>query len=312
MIRKKNKTAPWALALSLVTFLTLVSFLLLSYTNVGSYFSFLNMRTDLEKSYEKIDKLIVEKDFLMKQLKVELEESKELKYENNLLLIELEFKNKKIDSLEKNVRNLEYLRAQLSLAIQKQKGIIKSKGSSPVIEKEVKETTKNNDIIADKSRKKDSLNERKGTKKIPLEESSPIQDIVKDEYDEIRLLNLDIKTTYSKGADFVKETTNADKVNTIEIEYTLYKDRDSNKSTNQFFIQIFDTNNQSLANTYTTMLNGKELIYSFVSDVACEKLVNKVKGKYSVGGLNLHEGIYFFNIFSKDGRLLSSRSFKLN
>ncbi|WP_445711897.1 hypothetical protein [Flavobacterium sp.] len=268
------------------------------------------MRTDLEKSYEKIDKLIVEKDFLMKQLKVELEESKELKYENNLLLIELEFKNKKIDSLEKNVRNLEYLRAQLSLAIQKQKGIIKSKGSSTVIEKEVKETTKNNNIIANKSRKKDSLNERKETKKILLEESSPIQDIVKDEYDEIRLLNLDIKTTYSKGANYVKETANADKVNTIEIEYTLYKD--SNKSTNQFFIQTFDTNNQSLANTYTTMLNGKELIYSFVSDVACEKLVNKVKGKYSVGGLNLHEGIYFFNIFSKDGRLLSSRSFKLN
>ena len=310
MIRKKNKTAPWALALSLVTFLTLVSFLLLSYTDVGSYFSFLNMRTDLEKSYEKIDKLIVEKDFLMKQLKVELEESKELKYENNLLLIELEFKNKKIDSLEKNVRNLEYLRTQLSLAIQKQKGIIKLKDSPPIIKKEVKEI--NNNIITDKSRKKDSLNEGKRTKKIPSEETSPIQDIDKDEYDEIRILNLDIKTAYSKGSDFVKKTANADKVNTIEIEYTLYKDRDSKKSTNQFFIQIFDTNNQSLANTYTTVLNGKELVYSFVSDVACEKLVNKVKGKYSVSGLNLHEGIYFFNIFSKDGRLLSSRSFKLN
>lgn len=310
MIIKKNKTLAFAIAFSVVSIFMTVLLLSESSDN-SSYFSFFSKKTELETSYEKIDKLIQENDSLMQQLKLELEHTEELEYENNLMLNELDFKNKQIDSLEKNVRSLENLKNELKLAIRKQKGIISSFNSSTTAENG--DQLKNNiKSVPKELLKKDTLKNNKSIKKTSQIESSPIQEIVRDEYDEVRLLNLDIKTLFTKGNNIKKETTNANKVNTIEVNYTLYRDKDSNESTNKFYIQIFDTNNRNLVNTYIANINGKELVYSYISEVESDKLVNTVKGEYSLQGLNLHEGIYFFNIFNSDGRLLSSRSFRLD
>lgn len=310
MIIKKNKTLAFAIAFSVVSIFMTV-FLLSESSDNSSYFSFFSKKTELETSYEKIDKLIQENDSLMQQLKLELEHTEELEYENNLMLNELDFKNKQIDSLEKNVRSLENLKNELKLAIRKQKGIISSFNSSTTDENG--DQLKNNiKSVPKELLKKDTLKNNKSIKKTSQIESSPIQEIVRDEYDEVRLLNLDIKTLFTKGNNIKKETSNANKVNTIEVNYTLYRDKDSNESTNKFYIQIFDTNNRNLVNTYIANINGKELVYSYISEVESDKLVNTVKGEYSLQGLNLHEGIYFFNIFNSDGRLLSSRSFRLD
>ena len=55
-----------------------------------------------------------------------------------------------------------------------------------------------------------------------------------------------------------------------------------------------------------------KLIYSFSSTVSYEEEVNRIHEEFSTEGLELDKGVYFLNIFSEAGKLLSSRSFKLD
>ena len=92
MIKKNAKIASWSLGLSIATLLIVSSSLLITYTDIGknmSFFNISNVKSELEASYIKIDKLIQEKDVLMQQLKDKLREFEELKIENDVLKYDL-------------------------------------------------------------------------------------------------------------------------------------------------------------------------------------------------------------------------------
>ena len=310
MVRKNFKMASWSLVLSIVTLLALVASFLLANTSFGkdlNIFSNAELKSDLEKAYVEIEKLINEKEFIMFQLKDQLEKFKKLEQENESLKTELEIKHQqieelilKIDSLEKDVAKLMNLKTELAKA--------KKEYELKLVEN--KKTNNKSNIDASIETKKDSLLQVNLQKK--EEKESPIKDIIKNEDDNIRLLNSRVQTFHKKKSGIKKTDTNVAKVNTLELEYTLYVDKNANLRTNVFYIQIFDTNNKNVGKTKSIFINENELVYSFISRVEYEDEVNQIKEEFSTEGLNLDKGVYFLNIFSANGKLLSSRSFKLD
>ena len=329
MIKKNTKIATWSLVVSVTTLLLVVSVLLVTrYTDIIEKFDFFNtkeLKADLKESYERIDFLLKEKDVLMRQLSEKLREFEALKMKNDVLKSDLESKNQeikvlteKVNALEKNVSSLLSFKKELNASIKKNE-----------------KTTQRIDQLVAENLKAKSVNEKKTIQKASIDvkntiqkassadtsigtinkntvlDDSPIRDIVNDEENNIRLLNSNVKTFFIKDSGVKKETNNSNKVNTLVLSYTLFKNKGSNKLNNKFYIQIFDTNNKNIGNTQSRFIEGKELVYSFVSEVDNKNSINTITEQFSTEGLNLDKGVYFLNIFNEYGKLLSTKSFRL-
>ncbi|NHN25499.1 hypothetical protein FIA58_007400 [Flavobacterium jejuense] len=311
MVRKKYKMALWSLVLSCVTLIVLASSFLLTNTSFGKNLNIFNsseLESDLEKSYIEIEKLISEKELLMQELKEQLEKFQTLETENDSLKSELEVKYQqveelisKIESLEKDVSKLMSLKNELAKARKDYDKLSAEKRASNK-EKLVSDESVNysSEATSDKSlaRKEDI--------------ESPIKEIVRELEENIRLLNSSVQTYHKKESGIKKETTSASKVNSLGLRYTLYVDKSNDKRMNVFYVQIFDTNNKNVGKTKSFFIDDKELVYSFKSNVEYEEQVTEIEEEFSTQGLNLDKGVYFLNIFSSKGKLLSSRSFKLD
>lgn len=317
MIKKNTKIATWSLVISVATLLILVSGIVVTrYTNIVEKFDFFNtkeLKADLKESYERIDILLKEKEVLMNQLSEKLKEFEALKQENDILKSDLEIKNQeikvlteKVNSLEKDVASLLSMKKELYASVQK------NEKTAARIDQIVAENLKNQSTNEKNTIQKASFVDTSlSTINKNTTNNSPVREIVRNEEDEVRLLNSTVRTFQVKNSGDRKLTTNIDKVNSIQLEYTLFKDKSSNKTSNTFYVQIFDTNNKNIGNTQSVFLDGKELIYSFLSKVENDKAINNIKEEYEIKDLNLFKGIYFLNIFSEKGKLLSTRSFKL-
>ncbi|WP_130734875.1 hypothetical protein [Flavobacterium sp. J27] len=317
MVRKKYKMALSSLVLSSLTLIVLATSFLIPSTDFGKNLSFFNtseLQSDLEKSYLEIDKLISEKEFLMKELKQQLEKVQFLKTENDSLKTELDVKHQqieslifKIESLEKDVSKLMTLKRELAKA-KKQYETAFDANSNSKKEETIEENTVAGNMGSEikKENKEETI-----TNKVTSTES-PIRDIIREYDGNIRLLNSKVQTYHKRSNGIKKETTTASKVNSLELEYTLYVDKTNEKKTNVFYVQVFDTNNKNVGKTKSYFIGDKELVYSFVSNIEYVDQVSQVKQEFSTEGLNLEKGVYFLNIFSSKGKLLCSRSFKLD
>lgn len=318
MIKKNTKIATWSLVVSITTLLLVVSGLLVTrYTDIVEKFDFFNtkeLKADLKESYERIDILLKEKEVLMNQLSEKLREFEALKIENDVLKSDLESKNQeievlteKVNALEKNVASLLSLKKELNASIQK------NEKTTQRMEQLVAENLKNKADNEKNTIQKASIADTSfGTiTKNTVLNDSPIRDIVNDEENNVRLLNSKVKTFFIKQSGVKKESNSVAKVNTLELNYTLFKDKGSNKSKNKFYIQIFDTNNKNIGNTQSRFVEGKELVYSFVSEADNKNTINTITEQFSTEGLNLDKGVYFLNIFNEYGKLLTTKSFRL-
>ncbi|VXB38140.1 conserved hypothetical protein [Flavobacterium sp. 9AF] len=313
MLKKNSKVATWSLILSIITMLALTTTFLLANTKLGkniNLFANTELQSDLEKSRVEIERLIKEKEYLMLQLKEQLEKYKALENENNILKTELEAKHQqienliqKIDSLEKDVSKLMSLKNEFTKA--------KKEYETKVVENKSSENTK---VIVQNKESKTTIAEASF---VPSEKQtsvsvSPVSTIIRDDYDDLRLLNSSVQTYHKKNSGEKKYATSVSKVNSLDLEYTLYLDKNKIRRSNTFYIQIFDTNNKNVGKTKSVFIGSNELVYSFISSVEYEEEVNRIHEEFSTEGLNLEKGVYFLNIFSESGKLLSSRSFKLD
>lgn len=315
MVRKKFKMALWSLVLSTVTLLVLAFSFFITNTNFGKNLNVFNttqFETDLADSYLEIEKLISEKQFLMLELNEQLEKVQLLKTENDSLKSEINFKYQQIETL---ILKIESLEKDVSKLMSLKKEIAKAKkeydGKTPE-DNAVKNTNKTSLIEAAKENiiaaKNDSLS---NVSTIEVKNESPIKDFIKDEDENVRLLNSRILTYHKKPSGQKKLTTSVSKANLLVLDYTLYVDKNIKGRSNLFYIQIFDTNNKSVGKTKSTYINDNELVYSFESKVTYYEKVNQLSETFSIEGLNLDKGVYFLNIFSVKGKLLCSRSFEL-
>ena len=315
MVKKNFKMASWSFALSILTLLILVSTVLLANTRLGEnmhFFTNKTLQSDLEKSYLEIEKLISEKEFLMLQLEEQLEKYKALETENENLQSELELRNQqmdaliqKIDSLEKDVSKLMSLKDELAKAKTAYETHSRVINNENVSKKTTSDTISNNET-------KTSIAEASFLPSENQKNTSPVSTIIRDDYDELRLLNSSVQTYHIKNSGEKKFTTQVDKVNSLVLEYTIYLDKNKLSRSNTFYIQLFDTNNKNVGKTKSVFVGSNELIYSFSSTVSYEEEVNRIHEEFSTEGLELDKGVYFLNIFSEAGKLLSSRSFKLD
>lgn len=316
MVRKKYKMALWSLVLSTVTLTVLASSFLLTKTTFGKNLNFFNsseLQSDLELSYVEIEKLISEKEFLMRELKVQLEKVQTLKTENDSLKSELDVKYQqieelilKIESLENDVSKLMALKRELVKARKQYE--VKSVENPPLNKESIVE-----EIIVSNDESNDIINSAFDQTSISEDDNeSPVKDIVREYEGNVRLLNSSVQTYHKKESGAKKETTNASKVNSLELQYTLYVDKSNDKRRTDFYVQIFDTNNKNVGKTKSFFIDNKELVYSFKSNVEYVEQVSQVQEEFSTEGLSFHKGIYFLNIFSSKGKLLCSRSFKLD
>lgn len=314
MIRKKYKMALSSLVLSSLTLIVLTVSFLIPNTDFGKKLFFpkaSELQSDLEKSYLEIDKLINEKEFLMHELKLQLEKVQLLKAENDSLQLELDVKYQqiealiqKIDSLEEDVSKLMTLRSELAYAK-------KQYQMATTLSSETKETVSEKaTVVNDENPQVTSSTPSKLT--TVVNSDSPVKDIIRNNEENIRLLNSSIQTYHKRDSGTKKETSTASKVNHLVLHFTLYVDKSNKKKTANFYIQLFDTNNKNVGKTKKLLIDDKELVYSFESSVEYTEQVNQVAQEFSTEGLNLDKGVYFLNIFSAKGKLLCSRSFELN
>ncbi|MVO10542.1 hypothetical protein GOQ30_15315 [Flavobacterium sp. TP390] len=315
MVKKNFKMASWSFALSILTLLILATTVLLANTRLGenmNFFTNKNLQSDLEKSYLEIEKLISEKELLMLQLEEQLEKYKALEMENENLQTELELRNQqmdaliqKIDSLEKDVSKLMSLKDELAKA----KTAYETHVTEVKNEKTPKKVTSDN---VSNNETKTMIAEARFLPSENQKNTSPVSTIIRDDYDELRLLNSSVQTYHIKNSGEKKLASQADKVNSLVLEYTIYLDKNKLRRSNTFYIQLFDTNNKNVGKTKSVFVGSNELIYSFSSTVSYEEEVNRIHEEFSTEGLELDKGVYFLNIFSEAGKLLSSRSFKLD
>ena len=315
MVKKNFKMASWSFALSILTLLILATTVLLANTRLGenmNFFTNKNLQSDLEKSYLEIEKLISEKELLMLQLEEQLEKYKALEIENENLQTELELRNQqmdaliqKIDSLEKDVSKLMSLKDELAKA----KTAYETHLTEVKNEKTPKKVTSDN---VSNNETKTMIAEARFLASENQKNTSPVSTIIRDDYDELRLLNSSVQTYHIKNSGEKKLASQADKVNSLVLEYTIYLDKNKLRRSNTFYIQLFDTNNKNVGKTKSVFVGANELIYSFSSTVSYEEEVNRIHEEFSTEGLELDKGVYFLNIFSEAGKFLSSRSFKLD
>ena len=316
MIRKKYKMAVSSLVLSSLTLIVLAASFVIPNTDFGKKLFFpkaSELQSDLEKSYLEIDKLIGEKEYLMHELKLQLEKVQQLKAENDSLQSELDVKYQqietliqKIDSLEQDVSKLMTLRSELAYA--KKQYQMAAKPSNETKEVASEEVT----VVKEKNNVENSATLPNTNTSTTVTADSPVKDIIRNYEENIRLLNSSIQTYHKRDSGSKKETASASKVNHLVLHYTLYVDKGNKKKTAKFYIQLFDTNNKNVGKTKKLLIDDKELIYSFESSVEYTEQVNQVEEEFSTEGLNLDKGVYFLNIFSAKGKLLCSRSFELN
>lgn len=314
MIRKKYKMAVSSLVLSSLTLIVLAASFVIPNTDFGKKLFFpkaSELQSDLEKSYLEIDKLIGEKEYLMQELKLQLEKVQLLKAENDSLQSELEVRYhqietliQKIDSLEQDVSKLMALRSELAYAKKQYQIAAASSNVTEEIVSEEATIAKDENLVETSSTLPNSAT--------TVNTDSPVKDIIRNYEENIRLLNSSIQTYHKRDSGNKKETTSASKVNSLVLHYTLYVDKGNKKKKANFYIQLFDTNNKNVGKTKKLLIDDKELIYSFESSVEYAEQVNQVEQEFATEGLNLDKGVYFLNIFSAKGKLLCSRSFELN
>lgn len=315
MVKKNFKMASWSFALSILTLLILATTVLLANTSLGknvNFFTNKTLQSDLEKSYLEIEKLIGEKELLMLQLEDQLEKYKALEIENENLQSELELRDQqmndliqKIDSLEKDVSKLMSLKDELAKAKTQYETQVTRVKNEKALNKNSLDNVSNNET-------KTSVAEASFLPSENQKNNSPVSTIIRDDYEELRLLNSSVQTYHIKNSGEKKLATQVDKVNRLVLEYTIYLDKNKLSRSNTFYIQLFDTNNKNVGKTKSVFVGSNELVYSFISTVTYEEEVNRIHEEFSTEGLELDKGVYFLNIFSEAGKLLSSRSFKLD
>lgn len=310
---KKNKMASWSLILFVLAILILVSS---SFFNDSSFmkninlFNSIKLKSQLNSSNNEVEKLIKEKNLLKLELEAQLQKYKDLEIENETFTKELQVKHteikaliQKIDSLEKDVIGLLSLKKELIANIKKYKNELsqKIKLESKEPKEEIRTTINNSNIN----------NPENSSKFSNQLDNSPIKNIEKNPNEKIRILNPSVQTYYKKKSGEKKLTSNFSKMNNLEIEFSIYSDT-NDKKVKFFYFQIFDTNNKNIGETKRVYLNSKELIYSYISSIEYDNNMRTVKEEISTEGLNLGIGLYFLNIFSENGQLLCSKSFKLD
>jgi hypothetical protein len=298
--KNKNKIA-WMFSISIFTFLVLLSssFFIYSYFNLGDLM--FSSSTGDKSDLIQIELLQKEKSSLISELKLKVSQYDSVILENEDLKVELleekasvQLLIEKLEILQADVNDLSGLRNEFyRLKSQVKNQPIKSKPQAlPVPVK---------NITSSSVKKEETIGKE--------ENVLPKTDKVVLVAPELKITELRISTYSQKKSGTLVKNMNEGEVDKLYINYLLSKNENSQSGTTFFFIQIFSTNNKIVGLNETVFLEGKELNYSFISEVNYQNITTYVKETFDVSSFNLKAGTYFVNVFDDTGNIASSKSF---
>lgn len=133
----------------------------------------------------------------------------------------------------------------------------------------------------------------------------------KNDGKKVKIIKLDSKTYEAKNGR-LKETNSYNRVNKIEISFTIDENLESRIETKKFYIQIRDDSDMLVGVSQNAFVGGKQLNYNFDTEVEYKKLEINTTNLFEFNETNFKKGVYFISIFNNRGELLISKSFDLN
>jgi hypothetical protein len=298
--KNKNKIA-WMFSISIFTFLVLLisSFFIYSYFNLGDVM--FSSSTGDKSDLIQIELLQKEKSSLISELKLKVSQYDSVILENEDLKVELleekasvQLLIEKLEILQADVNDLSGLRNEFyRLKSQVKNQPIKSKPQ--VLPVPVK------NITSSSVKKEETI--------VKEENVLPKTDKVVLVAPVLKITELRISTYSQKNSGILVKNMDEGEIDKLCINYLLSKNENSQSGTTFFFIQIFSTNNKIIGLNETVFLEGKELNYSFISEVNYQNTSTYVKETFDVSSFNLKAGTYFVNVFDDKANIASSKSF---
>ncbi len=111
-------------------------------------------------------------------------------------------------------------------------------------------------------------------------------------------------TAYTVKSSGKKETDKASKTDEIKISFMIPENKLAKEGVREFYIQVIDDANNVLGDKASVTLNGKVLIYSFISSVNFTN--STIQKNEVIQGKNFVKGNYTINIYDKEDLLNSS------
>lgn len=279
--------------------------LVLSLLLLGSIGYMFKMSSDstseIEKSEEKYDKILSEKELVLNDL-----EQMKAKYDeeiaaNTSLKEELEAEKSKIDGLISRVkkgesvahykddylklkREMDYLLAENKRLKEENATLITNLDSAKTV---IETSKKYNDTLVDQNEKLAQTVER-GQKLV--------------------IVNLKTIAVKERSSGKQIETDKASKADKLKISFTIAENSLAKSGVREYYVQVIDAANNVLGDKKSITFNDKVLTYSFVSKVKYDN--NTVDIYEELSGKDFAKGKYYINIFNK-GELLSNSSFDL-
>jgi hypothetical protein len=297
MTKKYKKNIVWMFSISIFTFLVLLtsSFFIYSYFNLGDLF-LTTSNIEEKENLLQIELLQQEKSNLISELKLKVTQYDSVILENEDLKLELleekasvQILIEKLEILEADVNNLSGLRKEFyKLKNQVKKKPLVTTNSAPNL---TSTTTKQSEVIINK------------------QDALPQTDEVVLVAPELSITELKISTFSEKKSGALVKTIEEGKIDKLCINYLLSKNENSGSGSTVFYVQIFNTKNKIVGLNEIVYLEGKELNYSFVSEVNYVNTSTYVKELFDVSSFNLKAGTYFVNVFDTNGNIVSSKSF---
>lgn len=113
----------------------------------------------------------------------------------------------------------------------------------------------------------------------------------------VRNSGAEIKTEKARAADRLK------------ISFSIAENNIAQTGDRQYYVQVLDPKSNVLGERQTIELNGKPLIYSFISTVTFDK--STVKVSENLDGKKFEKGSYFINVYNANQELVAESTFSL-
>jgi chromosome segregation ATPase len=258
-------------------------------------------KTELEKSEEKYEAELKDKESVLNDL-----EQMKAKYDeeiasNTSLKEELEAEKAKIDALITRVKKGE------SVAHYKDDYLKLKREMDSLLAENNKLKEENAALVTNLDSAKTVIESSKKYNDTLVNQNEKLAKTV-EKAQKLVIVNLKTIAVKERNSGKQIETDKASRADKLKISFTIAENSLAKSGVREYYVQVIDAANNVLGDKKSITFNEKVLTYSFISKVKYEN--NTVDVYEELSGKDFAKGKYYINIFNK-GELLSNSTFEL-
>jgi len=258
-------------------------------------------KTELEKSEEKYEAELKDKESVLNDL-----EQMKAKYDeeiasNTSLKEELEAEKAKIDALITRVKKGE------SVAHYKDDYLKLKREMDSLLAENNKLKEENAALVTNLDSAKTVIESSKKYNDTLVNQNEKLAKTV-EKAQKLVIVNLKTIAVKERSSGKQIETDKASRADKLKISFTIAENSLAKSGVREYYVQVIDAANNVLGDKKSITFNEKVLTYSFISKVKYEN--NTVDVYEELSGKDFAKGKYYINIFNK-GELLSNSTFEL-